>query len=200
MIIKGTKAESLVIRWVQGAATKDKTRPMLTGINVADGSIVACDGFRLHAAKKPECWDVEGTVKGKVPSGDFVADLETIECKYPDFHQVMPTGEVVFSIGVNAKYLKEALAGMDPAQPTILRFFTASGAFEIFGKDKKENDLYALVMPMYIREQKLEQGGWRPTKPNAEMLERVKGKIEDLEDQIATDAFTAGGTEEEEAT
>ena len=185
MIIKGTKDESTLIRWVQKGAATDKIRPGLTGINVADNHMVACDGFRCHAAKAPECLP-DGILKGKIPAGDFVAELEPIDEKYPDYHQVFPTGPVAFSIAVSAKYLREALAGMDPARPTILRFFSTSGALEVFGKDKNENDLYALVMPMHVSEP--EKGGWRPTKPNAEMLARVNGKIADLEAQIAADA------------
>ena len=188
MIIKGSKQESALIRWVQKGAATDKTRPILTGINVADGCVVACDGFRCHAAKAPECLP-EGILQGKIPSGDFVAEVEPMnpdKHRYPEIHQVFPTGPVAFSIGVSAKYLKEALAGMDPARPTILRFFSTSGALEVFGKDKNENDLYALVMPMHVEEP--EKGGWRPTKPNAEMLSRVKGKIADLETRIAEEA------------
>ena len=78
MIIKGTKEESKLIRWVQKGAATDKARPVLTGINVADGAMVATDGYRLHAAKAPDCLS-EGLHKGKVPSGDFVAELEPIE-------------------------------------------------------------------------------------------------------------------------
>jgi len=198
MIVKGNKQESTLIRWVQKAAAKDETRPVITGINVADGTITGVDGFRMHAAKTPECLqDTTGIVRGKVPSGNFVAELTEVEGKFPNMDQVMPKGPVQFAIAVNAKYLKEALAGMDPERPTILRFFTPRGAFEVFGHDKAENELYALVMPMHLEHRDLTLGGWRPVKPDAEMLERVKGKIADLEDRIAADALNTANEQGE---
>ena len=104
----------------------------------------------------------EGLHKGKVPSGDFVAELEAVEGKFADIHQVIPKGPVEFSIRVSPKFLREALATMDGGRYGVgaeLRFYGQNAPFEVYGPDGR----YAIIMPM-LDDEKGDR--WKPTKPD----------------------------------
>ena len=53
VVIRGTKEESALIRWVKKAESGDCARPVLNAMLLENDQIVACDGFRIHAAKAP---------------------------------------------------------------------------------------------------------------------------------------------------
>ena len=149
MIIKGTKQDSEAIRWLQKGASKDKARPVLNGIHVANGYTWSADGFRLHAIRTPRCLtDAEGEiVTGKVNAGEFIAELDTIVGTYPDTSQLLPIEAPEFEIAIDPKYLREALAGMDG--PVRLRFYGSTKPMEVLGA-KGDSYRYALVMPMHL--------------------------------------------------
>lgn len=184
MIIKGTKEESKLIRWLQKATTKSEDRS-LDGIYVCDGHVVACDGIRMHAAPTPDClkkWD--GIWDGRVPSGDFAADLEQVEGIYPDYNQIMPTDPPQYEIAMSARLLIEALQGMkEDSNMVIFRFRGKHDPVEIFGPEAK---VYALLMPMKCRDLAL----WRPQsdkqkQADKEMRERIKRKLAEAEAKLA---------------
>ena len=55
MIIKFKDKETArTMRWLQKAASNDKSRPILNCIRVENGQTVATDGFRLHVVPTPE--------------------------------------------------------------------------------------------------------------------------------------------------
>jgi DNA polymerase III sliding clamp (beta) subunit (PCNA family) len=163
MIIKGTKEESALIRWVQKAQSKDSARPVLEGMLVENGNILACDGFRIHAAPTPSALvDGKGVYQGKVPAGDFIAELEEI-CEatpYPDYAAIMPSGEPEFHIHVDPKFLVEALAGFDST--VELRFFGKTQPMELTGTFKDDTNLYVILMPK--NGSKDDSKPWRPGK------------------------------------
>ncbi len=162
MIIKGDKHESALIRWVQKARSKDCMRPVLKGMLVRDGNILACDGFRIHAAPTPSALgDCDGVYQGKVSAGDFIAELEEI-CEatpYPDYAVIMPDGEPEFQINVDPKFLAEALSGFD--SNVLLRFFGKTRPMEVSGESKDGQRLYVILMPLHGREKENNEV-WRP--------------------------------------
>jgi len=161
MIIEGTKDESKLLRWVQNAQSEDEARPVLASMHVTEGYVMAGDGFRLHATPTPPCLGnaLGKQIKGKVPAGEFIAKVAEVEGTYPDMFQVMPVGEAGFAIAVNAKYLREALQGIEGR--VILRFQSSKTAFEVFDE---HGERYALIMPAHLCEDVLARRGWRPEK------------------------------------
>ncbi|KKL66495.1 hypothetical protein LCGC14_2144370 [marine sediment metagenome] len=163
MIIKGTKEESAVIRWVQKALSKDSERPVLGSLLVQKESIVACDSHRLHAAQRPEALvDIdEGMYTGKVPAGQFIAELETEDNgTYPRYQDRVPNGEPVFEIALDPKYLIEALSYFQT--PGIrFRFFGPDKPMEIIGKSKSDGSMYVLLMPRRLTDAD-HDSHWRP--------------------------------------
>lgn len=187
VLIEGSKKESKALRWTQKASaplSEKKSRPVLTGIRILDGIAVACDGFRLHAIQRPESLEneFEATLVGKIPAGKFVAKMEVVEGRYPDYEAVMPDSEPTFEIAVNAKYLRDALQGFDGA--VMLKFWADTKPMEILGSDKNGTPRYALIMPMFIDKGRA-RGNWRPeiSKPAEEEGEGVEEAIEDLNDE-----------------
>ena len=186
MIIKGTKEESKLIRWLQRAT--DAERENLSGFYVADGVVVAADGFQLYAAPTPDCLkELDGQiVKGKVASGDFVADMEQVEGKYPDFHQVMPHDPPEFAIAMSPRLLADALSGMKDARMVILRFWTRRSPVEVCAVG---DERYALIMPMHAHDETI-AAPWRPQSKaqksaDAEMREQIERKLADAEAELA---------------
>jgi len=194
MILKGTKEDSKLLRWLQAAATKDESRPVLLGVMGCDGYAVACDGFRLHAAKTdliPEGKNLHG----KLRAGDFEVDMFEIGGTYPSWQQILPGGPVEFAIDVDPKLLIVALKGME--NPVTLRFYSPTSPMEVFGKGR-----YALIMPLMARTDK--RPHWRPTDPGhrkrmQDMAERVRAKLADAEVELANQVLTTAGGNEEEA-
>ena len=184
MIVKGTKKQSKTWRWLQSAASKDETRPVLTGLHVTEGYVVGCDGHRLHAAKSDlthEGEDLNGKiVAGKIPAGEFQADMADIEGRYPNIQTIMPMSAPTFEIWCNPKLLVDALRGME--RPVCLRFFGESAPFEACDP---EQERYALIMPISMREDK---AVWRPTTPKTEMKARLVEKLAAAENELASTA------------
>jgi len=179
MIIEGTKEESRLIRWLQKAQSDDAARPILTGLHVTEDYVIACDGFRLHATPTPLCLQLarDKQVKGKVPAGDFAANMEEVEGTYPDIFQVMPNSEATFAVAVDPKYLREALQGVEGY--AVLRFRSPDTPIEVFDQYGKH---YAVIMPRHqhpANDPKV--GGWRPEDAKA----RIRRKLAHAEKLLA---------------
>lgn len=158
--IRGTKEESQSIRWVQKAASKDHGRPVLNGIHVVNGNIHATDGFRVHVTVAPTGFLVVNDVilQGKIPSGDFIADLDEIVGKYPDLSTFAKEEPPVFTICVNAKYLAEAASGMNGS--VRLAFWGDKQPMELLGESKDAVPCHVTMMPMDM--DAVSSKAWRP--------------------------------------
>ena len=195
MIVKGTPEDSKLLRWLQSATADGKHRPTLSGIFARDGAVVGCDGFRIHAAKKPDCLPEGKILTGKVGAGDFVADMEEVDSDkyvYPDILQILPQSTPQFEIAADPKLLREALHGME--RPVILKFHSQTTPLEVFSA----NDRYALIMPMHCDESRRVNSCWRPTsrkqqERTQEMAERVKAKLANAEVELANQVLTTAG-------
>jgi DNA polymerase III sliding clamp (beta) subunit (PCNA family) len=90
--------------------------------------------------------DYKGMIlKGKIPAGDFLVELESVDGEFPDWRQVLPDGDPVFEISLNPKLLINALKGMVGA--VRVRFYGSSKPVEVI--DSSPDDLkYALIMPL----------------------------------------------------
>jgi hypothetical protein len=145
--------------FLKKAVCKDKTREVLMAVN-ANGRIESCDGFRYHAVRtqlipsEPDSEALEGRFILKNGIAERVEDTNT----YPDTNGIIPNIEkpvmitpdanVYFS--VNAKYMAEALAGMDNDSDTPVTILITGPTLpiQIFGKIDGI-DAYAIVMPMH---------------------------------------------------
>ena len=156
LVIKGDKEQSKVLRWLKLGASKDDARPALTGIKIDGDAAITADGFRMHMAPTPPCViDHDGKIlAGKVPSGDFLTELETVESIFPDYRQIIPDSELVkFEITVNSKYLVDAVKGMgaDCDNRCVLQFYGPHQPMVIIDPSK-HNPKKAVIMPMHARE------------------------------------------------
>ena len=148
MIVHGTKEESKEIRWIQKAAARDTSRPILTAVFCNGDMVATADGYRMHAIPKPECLkDVHGAIHAKVPAGDFVAETSEQDGTIPDLAVVMPSNEPVCAIAVKAEYLREALEGQESV---VLDIRQPHDPIEILSTSQCEHPRYALVMPINL--------------------------------------------------
>lgn len=170
MIIRGTKEESKALRWLDKAKAGED-RPILDTWHRRNGVLLCCDGFRLHALPTPDCLkDIPDTnqhgqanLAGKIPAGDFVADLETKANLYPNMAQIMPVpAEIILEFAINPKYLREALAGFSGENMVIIRKYARPESensdwlmspITIHGVER-----YALVADMHAHNPKV----WEP--------------------------------------
>ncbi len=179
MIIKGTKDESKMLRWLKRAASA-KDRPLLCGIRVDNSNVVAADGYRMHIAPTPACLEpCQGKlVNGKVPAGEFTVVVDATDGPYPDYMQILPKGSLEFAIAVNPKYLIDALKGM--GEQAILCFYGPHDPMEVRGQDR-----YALIMPLHL--ENLADKGWRPLRHDPEMRKRIERKLAEAELALANE-------------
>ena len=161
MLVNLSKAENARLRWLRKAMSTDVCRPTLTGFNTAGDHTVATDGYRAHFIRTPDdLGDGAFRFKEKLLAADTVATVEPIEGTFPEVHQVLPGGEPVCEIFVSARYLREALEGMNG----IVRLAVSEGErgkIEVFGLAKDKTEAYALIMPMAPRD--LEGLAWKPS-------------------------------------
>jgi len=157
-IVKLTKFQSKLAKWLQLAASDDPARGILRGINVQDTYSVTADGYRMHAINQP-ILDKQGTFDlGKVRAGENIVEPQEVEGKYPDAISLVPAEEPVFEIAVDPTLLIDALKGMPKYKPVRLRFFGDRQPMEVMGKvEPSRNDtedepvyVYALIMPMKL--------------------------------------------------
>lgn len=148
--IRGTKDESLRLRWVQKAVSKGEGRPTLTGMYVKGENVYGTDGYRVHSTKAAiGMLVVDDTIlKGKIQGGDFVSDLEILEGQYPDLSTFAKDEPPVFEIFVNSKYLLDILSGMNGS--VRLAFWGNNLPMEVYGKTKDDIPCHGLLMPMHV--------------------------------------------------
>ena len=87
------KEETRLMKWIQLAACKDVLKPVMNGIHIKRGEVVACDGARIHKAKAPAIL-VEGDGKTIKPLHTItisprLEEFEEIEGKYPDYEAII---------------------------------------------------------------------------------------------------------------
>lgn len=157
-----------LLKLVGRACNKNAARPVLCGVKVEEGHMVAADGFRMHAVKIEAGTFPQG-IQGiklldKIPTkGDYILyDLENGHT-FPDVVQIMPVRQPVFEIAVNAQFLVDFCA--DCADYVTLRFYGETYPIEIFGTvenpEGEDVSTYALVMPTKSNGREL----WRPYSP-----------------------------------
>jgi hypothetical protein len=153
--IKPNKAEVKLLNWLNKAKCTDPMRDTLNSIQVKNGTTVAVDGYRMHFIPTPEC--LKGIFKNptaikqvnKSLHADTLAEFDdTLANNYPDIDQVLPRGESCFRIGVNPKFLIDALSGFDGH--VILTFYADVKPFTVTSLDDKDSLQKALIMPCYI--------------------------------------------------
>ena len=162
-VVRLDKNETKIAQFIQRAQSTDESRPILNGINV-NGSVVAVDGFRLHAVSTETLYpfaDLAGkTVDvGKIRSGDNLLEAEEIEGNYPDWQQILPTTEPVVKIQVDPAFLVDACKTLDKGEAITVVIHDNLSPFEIHGTINGE-PVYAMIMPM--NDPKKLDNNWRP--------------------------------------
>lgn len=154
--------EALLV--AKGAAT-DTSRPALAAVHIGNGEIATADGFILvrrpiETKGDPILVPAEDVQKSKPMqyAGVIVTTPDEGRCKlmgkqtiestlvnatFPNYHQLSPTGEPVFSIALGKSVLKKLLACVDEE---MVRF-------EFYGASKPTNfycgETHGTLMPMY---------------------------------------------------
>jgi hypothetical protein len=153
--IKPNKEETKLLNWLNKARSTDPMRDTLSSIQVKNGVTVAVDGMRMHFIPTPDCIKELNLAKDtaikqvtKSLHADTLAEFDTPPQNYPDIDQVMPRGESKFRIGVNPKFLIDALSGFDGN--VILTFYGPTLPFTVTSLDDKESIQKALIMHCYI--------------------------------------------------
>jgi hypothetical protein len=148
--IKPNKAEVKLLNWLNKAKCTDPMRDTLNSIQIKNGTTVAVDGFRMHFIPTPDCLkDLDNTAIKQISKlhADTLAEFDT-QNNYPDVDQVLPRGESCFKIGVNPKYLIDALSGFDGN--VILTFYSNVKPFTVTSLYDKDSLQKALIMPVNI--------------------------------------------------
>ena len=177
-VIKGDKEQSKLLRWLKLGVSKDTARETLTGIYVTPEAMVTTDGFRLHMAPTAACLvDHEGKIlAGKIPAGDFLTELETVEANFPDYEQLIPDAakKIVFEISVDSRYLSEAVKGLggDTNNRVVLQFYGKNQPMVIIDPSK-ENPRKVVLMPMHMVN---DQVYWDP---RSTVIEEVEEEVEE---------------------
>ena len=153
--IKPNKEETKLLNWLNKARCTDPMRDTLSSIQVKNGVTVAVDDYRMHFIPTPDCIKelnlAEPTAIKQVSKSlhaDTLAEFDTPPQNYPDIDQVMPRGESKFRIGINPKFLIDALSGFDGN--VILTFYGPTLPFTVTSLDDRESIQKALIMPCYI--------------------------------------------------
>ena len=150
------KEQAKALKWVQLAASKDQSRPILNGLYINNGETVGCDGFRLHIIETPEPFTDSIAVQGKVIQQLNTVALtprieEYIEYEggdYPAYEQIIPSDKPVFKIAVNKKLLA-ALAAM-PGDEAIILSFTGDNKPIKVTSGSSDCKAVAVIMPMHL--------------------------------------------------
>ena len=117
--------EKKLVKWLIKAMTRDSHRPRLEVVSKKDDLVMATDGFRLHVAQAPHCMDdLPDTREGQA---NYLPDVATKHIvwepwveDFPSLVGILPEGEPMATIGVNPKYLAEALAGFEGDDHVLL--------------------------------------------------------------------------------
>jgi hypothetical protein len=150
--VKPNKEESKILNWLKKAIGKDNALPIMQTVYIKNGKTVTCDGMRIHLISTPECLkEHEGVL---IPQDKIRADtlcvFETTEDKYIPYEQVFPLRDPVFKIGVNPKFLIDALSGFNGH--CVLTFYGKTEPILITDMDKENPEQKALIMPVYLED------------------------------------------------
>ena len=160
------------LRFVQAACSNDQKRPQLTGIYMDSIVSVAADGFRLHtgmgisslAQLYPNSLPgvfrpITSTGKTKrLPVNPEWVEIQQIEKEFPNWLNIMPSGEPTFRYAVNKNFLKD-LALMPGGEMIMFEFWKPTTPCLVTnltedvrgrGNDFEFNQCKAVIMPMWL--------------------------------------------------
>lgn len=155
--IKGNKKESVFIRWLQKMTHKGSGRPAQKGIRIENGKTIVTDGRRMIITPTPGPFKDQDTVtlEGKIPAGEFEAEMEVIEDTYPDFKSIIVSDSPESIVAFNPQLLAEILGGMKGM--AILGLHGSTKPLEISGTGKDGEEVYAVLMPVHLKDAKIER-------------------------------------------
>ena len=158
--LKIDKEANATLRWVQKAINR-RGIPRLAGTRFEGAALIATDGKRIHAAKRPAFEVVDGELsdgqyQGKVASSAHLVELDPVEGVFPEYRDTLPGNPAESEIELDPKFLREAIAGM--VGNVRLKLRGGTNAIELFGRDAADNPRYVLLMPLNPSTRK----EWRP--------------------------------------
>jgi len=125
-------------------------------------TIIATDGFRLHAARTADEHDLPAEAVGRllqrVVRTAHLQEWEDRDEHYPNVEAIIPTTTPAVEFSVDAKFLIEALQA---APVATIRIHSRNEPIEVLAKDKDGNEFYAIVMPNYHKREQ-DKPTWRP--------------------------------------
>ena len=148
--IEVQKQDTAAIRWLHGGTSKSDSRPVLQGLCVEGDITVVADGWQLRIAPTPEPlkeFDGKLVRLDKLPrAGGDVVKTYLEDGQFPDWRQVIPTGEPTFRIAVNAELLAGLVKDMGNTDQVVELIFYDKTKPIIF----KSVEMYAVLMPMHL--------------------------------------------------
>ena len=98
-----------------------------------------------------------------LPASSTIAEVSTIEDRFPNYADILPKADPVFEINVDAALLADALAactGRDLTDRIVRLVFRGDNMpMEVFGR-MADQPVYALIMP--TRKERSPDRTWRP--------------------------------------
>ena len=160
MLVELTHEEEKAVRYTDRARAKGaeaKSRPVLGALH-CNGVIEAADGYRYHAANIQ--LEAEGLLAYDKPGPVLRAREEN--GTFPDMGRVIPSEDPSMTIILNARFLRDALQGLEDF--VTLRLYSETRPIEIMGHAKAKRgqeppETYALIMPL---SPKAGAATWRP--------------------------------------
>ena len=154
---------------LQKFASKEEYKPAIGGVYFTGRKAIATDSYRLveveqkkEESREPAIYKLKDIkVKGdfeikdnKLIDGLTETLLSKVEGDYPDYQAIIPTGEPLIELDINAKYLAEILKVMENTDK-----LTNKVKIKIYQNNKPviieaENDdqkIMSLIMPVIMK-------------------------------------------------
>jgi hypothetical protein len=154
------KADYGTLKWLASATVPEKEagapRLGMVHVKIKDGVAIATDGFRMHMAwlnsNLAARLDGLHRIRKFMTRGEIEIEHVEAELRFPDFTAVIPQADGRVLIGVNPKFLADAVANLEDADDkyAVLSFHPTrvDRPFEIFILDKEaKQERYVLIMP-----------------------------------------------------
>ena len=153
-----------ILQWINKATDLKGSRSSLMNIKTLPDkrTLVATDGFRLHAVRTADEHDLPGNAIGRllqrVARTAHLQEWEDRDETYPDVATIIPTTTPAVEFSADTKFLIEALQA---APIATIRIYSRNEPIEVLARDKDGNEFYSIVMPNYHK-RKEDKPTWRP--------------------------------------
>lgn len=159
IIVQGSREDSIIIRSLLKAASKDDARPVLTGVHIrSDGTMEVCDGhIWCRRPLPPSLQDLEPGVYdlSAIRSGNFRSIVEIIPGTYPKIpkiDEIYSGGAPVFEISLGPDVLQKLIHATKGALALRFKFYSPKSLVRVDTKKHPGDtdwmfDSFSVIMP-----------------------------------------------------